>query len=205
MRFFLVSCPTTGPQISPLENFDYDIVARVHSKIADYLQKYKKEQPEIAQKLMTAFMKMGHVQNVPMHTPIRVWTDVYEATREFASMVVAKSNRSWESPIQNILLAPKANGGKIFMGSPVHSWETQFSYKKESWMQVAVRVELFFNAIRADHDNYGIEDFIIFASPEILNMFKIMWSRSSWQDAFAHDIVDYSVTVFHQDCKTEKL
>jgi hypothetical protein len=188
-----------------LEDFPRETVVSIHNKISNYLKNNKVEQPEMAKKLMNAFMQMGKVQDIPIHTPIRVWTDVYNSSREVAAMVVTMAKGEWESPIQNVLLAPKSNGSRSLLGSPAHPWETAFTNKKESWMQVAMRVELFFNAIRADHDNHRIEDFIIFASPEILNLFQIMWKRDSWQKVLSNSIEDYSVTVFHQDSKIELL
>jgi hypothetical protein len=205
MRFFLVSCPVKRSQCDSIEDVNYDKVVSVYSKISTYIDNNRNEQPDIAQKLMSAFTKMGNVTNIPVHTPVRVWTDVYNSTREFASMVTAKSNGAWASPIQSVLLAPKSSGSKIFMGSANHKWETKFSFKKESLMQVSVRVELFFNSIRADHDNHAIENYVIFASPEILNLFQILWRRDSWEKSFSHNIEDYSVTLFKQDSTVEIL
>lgn len=182
--------------------------------VADKVEKNVKEsEKDQANELISTLLKNSNLgkfskQDVDTRTHIRVWTSPCLMHREIASLIVGKG-KNMQKPIANVLLAPIQSEKhmediKLDNVNYGRDWKN-FSSIVESPFQAAVRMELFFNIIRSDLDNFNIENFLLCSNLEILKLFKIMWLKDNYSEFFHDFMEENSLYMLEHDGKFKKL
>jgi hypothetical protein len=191
MRLFLVCSALQEVDNSSFQE-TYEVCAQ---KIATELNKKPTDMGSLLNNPMADMLMkgmMGAMKNVAKDTNMaipkfkaRIWNAPDKQSRDIADIIEGITRSNVHGIREDILLSDRID--QYTADSFTKKWmyadtEIRDSYK-ESYFDVSCRLRLFFNTLRQDRDDENVNDAIIIAKSDILNLIKMLWLNRT-QESF---------------------
>lgn len=191
MRLFLV-CDTLSIVDDNSFQETYEVCAQ---KIATELNKKPTDMGSLLNNPMADMLMkgmMGAMKNVAKDTNVaipkfkaRIWNSPNETSRNIADIIEGITRSNVHGIREDILLNDRIDQytADAFTKKWVYADTHIRDSYKESYFDVSCRLRLFFNTLRQDRDDENVNDAIIIANSDILNLIKMLWLNRT-QESF---------------------